>query len=266
MNQIDLEGMSIRSIHSVNLLPSSKNKTFLCEDRKTCAVVYKINGRSAYKANGERFIMDPHHIMLLLRRSSYLIEYLEPGDFIIVEFECDPDYKENGICSYYVKNNTILFNIFSALEREWTFKKFAYIKKCFSLLYEILAYIEQSTKMQYISDSKLNIIRPSLEFLENNYSDPGLSILQLAKQSDIGVSYFRKLFTNIYMVSPAKYLQKIRISKARDLLISQSHSIGEIAEMTGYSNIYYFSNVFKKETGLSPTEFLRGYLRGEHPV
>ena len=62
------------------------------------------------------------------------------------------------------------------------------------------------------------------------------------------------------MMPPAKYLQSVRIRKAKELLTLNIYSIGEIAEMVGYSSVYYFSKAFKKETGVPPSEFLRQSL------
>ncbi len=262
-NTIDLEGFIVRKIIAVTSLTTASGSGYICSNRKACALVLKINGMSTYRTKTGSFILDPHHIMLLLRNSEYDVSYIESGKFYMVEFECDPDYTGQGICSLYIKNTTILYNLFISLEREWTFKKHAHISKCMSLLYEILNLLEQNQTKSYISDSKLAIIQPSVKYLEKNYSDPELDVDTLAHQSNIGTSYFRRLFTSAYMAPPAKYLRKIRISKARDLLISMSHSIGEIAGLVGYTNIYYFSNAFKKETGISPTEFLRQYLRNK---
>lgn len=54
---------------------------------------------------------------------------------------------------------------------------------------------------------------------------------------------------------PVKYLTQLRIEYAKELLITGRYSIGEIAEMCGFENVYYFSTVFKKHTGIPPSKY-----------
>ena len=59
-------------------------------------------------------------------------------------------------------------------------------------------------------------------------------------------------------VPPGQYLQQFRIGKARELLISSTLSVGEIAVRCGFDDLFYFSNLFRRLTGVSP----RGYRAG----
>ena len=52
-----------------------------------------------------------------------------------------------------------------------------------------------------------------------------------------------------------EYLANIRIEAAKDLLLSSDYSMQEVAERCGFADQSYFSNVFKKKTGLSPRKY-----------
>lgn len=67
--------------------------------------------------------------------------------------------------------------------------------------------------------------------------------------SNISTVYFRKLFTKTFGISPIKYLKKIRMQKAKELLMADSGSISDIARLTGFTSISTFSKVFKAENG-----------------
>jgi AraC-like DNA-binding protein len=68
-------------------------------------------------------------------------------------------------------------------------------------------------------------------------------------------SLFRKTFKEITGLSPHQYRLTIRLHRAERLLRSTNMQISRIAEILGFSSIYYFSELFKKKTGQSPLEY-----------
>ena len=76
-----------------------------------------------------------------------------------------------------------------------------------------------------------------------------------AKISNYGSSQFVKSFKEIMGKTPKKHVMDKRIKKARELLLSTSLSITEIATSIGYKDPLYFSRIFKKYVGMSPREF-----------
>ena len=69
--------------------------------------------------------------------------------------------------------------------------------------------------------------------------------------------YFRKTFMSVYGTSPIKYLNNLRINKAKAILMSDYDSIEQVALSVGYNSIYHFSKKFKLYTGRSPTEYVK---------
>ena len=57
-------------------------------------------------------------------------------------------------------------------------------------------------------------------------------------------------------VSPGKYITRVRIEYAKLLLRAPDTTIGYVAEASGFANANYFAKVFRRETGLSPSEYL----------
>ena len=62
-----------------------------------------------------------------------------------------------------------------------------------------------------------------------------------------------------------EYVSKLRMEKAKKLLIASSLSIAEVAEQAGYSDYFYFNKLFKKMFGISPTKFRKDPIRAECP-
>jgi len=116
----------------------------------------------------------------------------------------------------------------------------------FTVLYEL---IKSDITEQYSSS-----IDKAIKFIKNNYNQK-LTVEQLAEESGYSPSHFNSEFVRLVGKSPIRYLNEIRIERAKELLRTGLFSIGEIADSCGFENTYYFSNVFKKYTGVSPSKF-----------
>ena len=84
-----------------------------------------------------------------------------------------------------------------------------------------------------------------------------ISTKKIAQICGVSEGYFRKLFREYSGENPIEFRQKHRIEKAKQLLLLDTHSIGEIAEELNFSDIYHFSKTFKKITGLSPQNYIK---------
>lgn len=78
---------------------------------------------------------------------------------------------------------------------------------------------------------------------------------ELAARLNISYSWFRKAFKDYTGYAPAKYFQELKLRKAKQLLIGTTHSVKEICFMLGYASTEHFSNLFKKNTGLTPLKY-----------
>ena len=90
------------------------------------------------------------------------------------------------------------------------------------------------------------------ENVENPYFDLGEAILALGYHPD----YFRRSFKRCTSVSPLAYLNRMRIGRAKDLLLLEpSLSVGEVALRCGFRDPLYFSTAFRRAVGASPLEY-----------
>jgi AraC-like DNA-binding protein len=104
------------------------------------------------------------------------------------------------------------------------------------------------------------IRKACLYFRENLNSN--VNIENLAKELNVGYSYFRQMFRKYTGISPTQYHLSLRIQSAKDLLISTNRSFKEIANDLGFESYFYFSRIFKDKTGKSPMEFRKENQRG----
>lgn len=122
-----------------------------------------------------------------------------------------------------------------------------------SVIYQILAESCQIQRKRVVNH-KFKYISRGIELMESN-SDKTLT--EIADICGVSEGYFRKLFHEYSGENPIEFRQKYRIEKAKQLLLLNTHSIGEIADELHFSDIYHFSKTFKKLTGISPKEYMK---------
>lgn len=83
-----------------------------------------------------------------------------------------------------------------------------------------------------------------------------ITVEELARRCRFSVSQIKRVFAQNSDIGIHKYLLKLKVSTATRLM-SKGYAVCEISRMLGFSNQNYFSTVFKRETGLAPTEFAR---------
>lgn len=99
-----------------------------------------------------------------------------------------------------------------------------------------------------------------INVLEGNYSAK-LDVQQLASSANMSVSAFHKAFKEVTADSPLQYLKKIRLSRARDLIVQQNMKAYLAADAVGYESPSQFSREFKRHFGQSPADFKREICR-----
>mgnify|MGYP005978565379 CR=1 FL=1 len=93
-------------------------------------------------------------------------------------------------------------------------------------------------------------------FIKNEYAC-GIGVQELAEHLNVNRSYLYTIFMNELHISPKDFLQKYRITRARELLVLTELSVESIGKSCGYGNAERFARAFKHETGLTPTQFRR---------
>jgi two-component system response regulator YesN len=105
------------------------------------------------------------------------------------------------------------------------------------------------------------MLHKAKEYIENHYAD-SITLELVAEFVELSPFYFSKLFKDRFGMTFIDYLTEIRINHAKTEMLDQGMSLKEICFSVGYKDPNYFSRVFKKQTGLSPTEF-RNVITGK---
>ena len=102
-------------------------------------------------------------------------------------------------------------------------------------------------------------IRKIMDEIKEHYTE-NITLTGLAEKYSISVSYLSELLKEHLQLSFSEYISSKRNQKAKELLADDSLSIEQIAEQTGYNDYFYFTKVFKKNTGISPSKYRKNLL------
>ena len=100
-----------------------------------------------------------------------------------------------------------------------------------------------------------NVIRDAKQYIQENYQDPDLSVEKLCRHLHMSPVYFSTMFKKETGQAYIAYLTDVRLNKAVELLMTTEDKTYIIAEKVGYPEQNYFSYVFKKKFGISPTKY-----------
>ncbi len=96
----------------------------------------------------------------------------------------------------------------------------------------------------------------ALKVIQNDYAD-NLDVELLASSAHMSVSAFHRAFKEMTSDSPMQYLKKIRLTKARDMIVQDSLKAYAAADRVGYESASQFSREFKRHFGQTPAEMMR---------
>lgn len=256
MGCMDLSELIVTRIIAVNRVNLATG-AYSVKSRPYCALTLKLRGRTVYTQNGREHISDSSHLIFVPAGADYNFRSEELGECIQVEFTADPP--DTGIVSCLVNNSPELLSTLEKIERSFTFKKPGFHAYCLSGLYRLLYSMSAQSGQGYLTGLKKQRLQPGLDYLEAHYQDLTLSVGMLAEAADVSEVYFRKLFTEVYGMAPKKYIGLIRMSKAKELLLTKEVTVQQVAEEVGFHDVYSFCKSFRKAHDCTPTQYRKAH-------
>ncbi len=138
----------------------------------------------------------------------------------------------------------------------------AHLIQILLLIVRDITVVEDSSQLgcNFESYNKKYAVKKIINYLNENYESK-ISLDQIAHNMYLSPVYISKIFKEETGESPINYLIKIRLEKAKDILLhSKGGSIKSIANKVGYEDVYHFSKLFKKYYGISPLYYKKTAL------
>ena len=216
-------------------------------------LIFHLSGDATVCFNGKRMHTVSDTVRFLPRSviREYTVIHGEHGECIDIFFNTDVPLSEEAFLLCVTENKN-LRSLFRRICSVWTEKREGYYHRCMSLFYEILYEI---SALSYLPEKTLLRIEPAVRYISEHYLTEEIRVPALAEACGMSESYLKRLFLAAFGLSPKKYITKLRMEHALELLRSNMFTVGEIAEKCGYESLYYFSRVFKESFGISPTHY-----------
>ncbi len=256
MNRLLNNGITLSKINSICFVAPGMGKT-QHYNRPYHGFVYYNDADCAFHFDDISLYSDAGSIVYLPKGRDYRVEKIsEPKGCYAINFSSFEVFDEKPFC-IKLKNKSRAESLFKSSEKLWKLKTPEAQSRCSSAFYEILAILQHEAFSHYVPDSKRQKIAAATEHIHSCFLKEDISIEHLSSLCGMSNTYFRRLFSEIYGISPLKYINSLKIEHAKELLMSDMYPIEEIASICGFSDGCYFRRIFKAQTNTTPTEYKR---------
>ncbi len=223
------------------------------KNRASNGLALFLGGERTFCFDEKKFKVTKNTIVYFPKGSNYVIKEREASDCYAINFQM-PDNVFFEPFAFKIKNlNTYLEN-FKNSQKIWDKKSTGYFSKVKSELYSIIYNMQSEYLIPYGNSS---VIKPAIDYIHSNYYKENISVVHLASLCDISVVHLRNCFIKNFALSPVKYINFLKLTRAKELLESGMYTVGDACFLSGYNDESYFSREFKKSFKKSPKEYAK---------
>lgn len=231
--------------------------------------IYVVDGSGEIEIDGKEYILKKKHLYMTPSNASHCFAASDNGTFQAIEIkfsllDSSMIEKANQL-PHQVADDKLAIEKSLELMLEEGVEKYGLYTDIINIKFsEILLYLiknntarrgmSKGSKINSYTQGKDSYFEPVITYMSENLHLP-IDLSTLSCIMHLNKSYFCKLFTSKYGVSPIHFLNDMRISKAKKLLQDSAMNITEIACETGFKSVHYFSRFFTQKEGITPYEY-----------
>jgi AraC-like DNA-binding protein len=222
-------------------------------------IVFPVKGRAIFTFRDKKYELEPGVILFAGAGMELSKEVVgnTPWEFILIHYEAkvskEKDLLANAHFLLEIGTNNILCELLEELCQYHLRPDNRAKLKVKALFLRVLDEILATASHKKVLEKK-DFIKEITNYIHEHYRE-NLSVSGLAEEFGIEGRQLAYLFKKNLGMSPQNYLTAYRMNKARDNLRTSKDTIIQIANQVGYTDSFYFSKLFKKYEGISPTYY-----------
>lgn len=248
---MELDKMTVDEIVDAFSVRKSSGEQVSMTDRYSCGIAIATQGAYLYTMGEETLPSDRTHVLFLPQNGSYRLRCLEEDESLLINFRSG-SHSDRILC-FPMEDTAPLIQCYENIRAHLGQPgRRAY---CMAQLYKLFFLLTKERRPAMKNPQ----IAQAVQYIERNLGQRELSNELLASAHHMSTPSFRRQFTQTMGISPMHYVLARRMEYAKRLLQEGRHTVGQTAELCGFSNIYYFSNVFKSQTGFAPSQYAKRF-------
>lgn len=245
---MEFSNLQIKDIEAV-IRYSPHLKQWTAAHRHVHYVGIAFKGKALHTFKNQKFSVDENCVYFFNQKDHYKVLVTEfPVECFSIHFTTTEKIDTDSFC--FPVSNPAYFE--SLLEKAAQAQKSGNFLEMYVAAYSICAEINRLRKKEYYKKDKRMI--EAKEYIDTNFNNPDCLKAVIAK-SGISSRRFGEVFRKVYDVTPNKYIISKKIEYAKNLLSTGSFTVTQVASICNFSDVYYFSKVFKATTGITPGKY-----------
>ena len=239
-------------------------KTNRPKGRRDYQLLYIMDGKAHFRFDGAEKIISKGE-MILYRPYEVQSYFYHPQDKCQAFWVHFTGSDVDKILDYYnLPNDKNIFYSGTSPDYQWLFEQMIReLQLCRANYKELLTMLLRHIFLlinRYLKENgksgvdALNDIERSIRYFNENYTKD-INIEEYAKSLHVSTCWFNRRFKQVTKVTPLQYILSLRISNAKMLLETKDYNVTETAYAVGFNNPLYFSRLFTKHIGMSPSEY-----------
>lgn len=239
--------LRIKDIHGV-VIYETNMKRWTVQDRKDHIVGIQLSGSALHVFNDKEFVISRNCIYFLNQKDNYNVEVYETTKALSIHFTTYDEIDTDSFCIPLTAGTELI----SILEKAKAMQETGDNLAIMSLIYSVCAKLEHLRQRKYFpKDIRMVAAK---EYIDLHYKEKNC-LSSAISESKLTSRRFGELFRRNFLTTPNRYIMHCRVEHAKTLLVSGLFTIEQISYMCGFSDIYYFSKVFKNLTGIAPSKW-----------
>ncbi|WMJ87014.1 helix-turn-helix domain-containing protein [Anaerocolumna sp. MB42-C2] len=232
-------------------------------------LIYVCNGTGSFKIKNRKYSVRKGMLLYINHDVPYSIEMdtAVPAGFLTVHFSYAKVRFNNGKwdikdqiplpawpSAQELKETYLIEEHFQKLVNCWNEKLPGYEFTARTMLQQLLILIIQNLNKKPQNYAMILKVEKMIQYMNQNINCK-ITIPELSKLVQMTPAYMSRAFKEITGYSIIEYFNRLKIDKSKELLIEGNKKVKEVSQLLGFADEFYFSRMFKKLEGITPSEF-----------